>query len=497
MRCLADRLLADTRLSQVSTPGEFMNGNKVVAGSKSLKLSMAGLVAGLIIIGLGCGGGSSTTTNPGPKGVNATSQIKIGDAPADRVLAFEATVGPITLTPSNGSPVTALSGTRRIELSHLSGTSEPLALLNIPAGTYTSASIMVANPEVTFLNSSNVVQEIEPAFNQTITINFSPSLTIGSGASVVNIDLSIANALSFDSSGNVIGVNLSASSFTVSTSAVAGNQNNEQDDDGELEDITGMVTSVSGSTFTLDVGQNGTPLTFSTDANTEFDDGAALATMLNTIVKVEGITMADGSLFAKEVEGVEDSNGAEAEGLITAVTGNPATALSLVAQDGLGSGFTNTTVGTTLNVNVSGAQYKVDKGSVDTSGLSGGLPSNTFPFDATSVHAGQAVEVESDVSLNGNSGTAEKVKLKQQGLSGTVSGLSGATSSGPATFTLTVAADSAFAVLSGHTTVNVFWQPGTDLKKLSSVNNNDTVRVRGLVFFTSTGVNMIARRIQQ
>jgi len=474
-----------------------MNSSKdsCFTGSQSIQNGLTFLALVALLLTIGCSGGSSMT-NPGPQGVSATSQVRIGDAPADRVLSFEATVGPITLMPSSGSAVTVLSGTRRVELSHLSGTSEPLALLNIPAGTYTSATLMVANPEVTFLNSANVVQEIQPAFNQTITINFSPSLTVGSGASVVNIDLSLANALTFDASGNVIGVNLSATSFTISTSAVAGNQNNEQDDDGELEDTTGTVTNVSGTSFTLTVGQNGTPLTFSTDANTEFDDGAALGSMLNTIVKVEGVTMADGSLYAKEVEGVENNNGAEAEGLITAVTGSPATALSLVAQDGLGSGVTATTIGSTLNVNVAGAQYKVDKGSVDTSGLSGGLPSSTFPFDATSVHAGQAVEVESNGAVNGTSVSAEKVKLKQQGLIGVVSGLSGSMSAGPTTFTLTVPSDSAFAVLSGSTTITVFWQQGTNLKNLSSINNNDTVRVRGLVFFTSTGVNMIARRIQ-
>jgi hypothetical protein len=38
----------------------------------------------------------------------------------------------------------------------------------------------------------------------------------------------------------------------------------------------------------------------------------------------------------------------------------------------------------------------------------------------------------------------------------------------------------------------LYWQPGTDLHKLASVNNGDTVRVRSLVFFTGTGFNMIA-----
>ena len=43
----------------------------------------------------------------------------------------------------------------------------------------------------------------------------------------------------------------------------------------------------------------------------------------------------------------------------------------------------------------------------------------------------------------------------------------------------------------------MFWQPGTDLHKLTSVNNGDTVRVRGLVFFSGSSFNMIARRIDQ
>jgi hypothetical protein len=43
----------------------------------------------------------------------------------------------------------------------------------------------------------------------------------------------------------------------------------------------------------------------------------------------------------------------------------------------------------------------------------------------------------------------------------------------------------------------VYCQPGTDLHKLGSVSSGDTVRVRGLIFFTGTSFNMIARRIDQ
>lgn len=450
-------------------------------------------VLAMVLFSVGCGSSMSTGTNPGGSSMSA-AQIKMGDAPADRVVSFEVSAGPITMTPSGASAVTVLSSSRRIELTHLSGTSEPLAVLNVPQGSYTSMSIMVSNPEVTFVNSAGVLVELQPTLNQSVTVNFSPALTVGAGASVVNIDLNLANALTFDAQGNVTGVSLAATSFSVSTSAVAA-QAQQEDDDGELEDTTGTVTGVSGTSFTITVGQNGISLTFTSDSNTQFKDGASLATMTNMLVNVEGSTNPDGTLYAREVEGIENNSGVELEGLISQVTGNPATQLSVVAQDGTGSGMNDTKVGNVMTIDVSNAQYKVDQGNIDTSGI-GGLPSSpNFPFDATTVHAGQRVETESASSMSGNSFAADKVKLRQQGLTGTVSGLAGPASAGPLTFTLTVASDSAFAILSGKTTLTVFWQPGTDLHNLSSVNNGDTVQVRGLVFFTGSAFNMIARRI--
>lgn len=454
-------------------------------------------VLGIFLVAVGCGGGSSAAgpnPNPGPgPGQNSAAQVKMGDAPADRVVSFEVTVGPITMTPVSGSAVTALATTRRLELTHLSGTNEPLALLNLPQGSYSSASIAVSSPEVSFINNVGSLVKLQPALSQTITVNFSPALTIGAGASVVNIDLSVANSLTFDAQGNVTGVSLSAASFGVSTAAVAA-EDRQGHEDGELEDTTGLVASVSGSSFTMTVSNSGVSLTFSTDANTQFNDGASLATMTNTIVTVEGLTKSDGSLYAKEVEGIENANGVEAEGLILQIAGNQ---LTFVADDGMGNGFDDTKVGNSLTADISGAQFKVNKGNIDTSGI-GGLPSPpNFPFDAATIHTGQRIEVESASSLSGNNVVAEKVKLQQQALVGTVSGLPGATSSGPATFTLTVASDSAFAMLSGKTQVAVTWQPGTDLHKLASVSNGDTVRVRGLVFFTGSSFNMIARRIDK
>jgi hypothetical protein len=454
------------------------------------------VVLGVVALTTGCGSYSSSSTTAAGANSKSATQVRIGDAPADRVVSFEISVGPITMTPAGGSAVTVLSSSRKVELAHLSETNEPLALLNIPQGSYSSMTLTVANPEVTFINNLGATVELQPALNQPITFNFSPALNVGAASSVINIDLNLANSLTFDAQGNVNGVAITANSFGVSTSAVAPVQQ-QHAEDGELEDTTGLVTAVTGNSFTMTVGQNGVSLTFTTDTNTQFSDGASLATMLNTIVNVEGNTQPDGSLYAKEVEGVENNAGMEADGLVTQVSGNPAAQLSVVAQDGSGAGMDTTKVGTTLTIDVSGANYKVDQGNIDTSGI-GGLPSSpNFPFDATTIHAGQRVDVESSSSMSGSTTVADKVKLQQQTLTGTASGLAATTSTGPVTFTLTVAPDSAFAMLAGQSTITVYWQPGTDLHNVASVKNGDTVRVRGLVFFTGSSFNIIAHRIGQ
>lgn len=121
---------------------------------------------------------------------------------------------------------------------------------------------------------------------------------------------------------------------------------------------------------------------------------------------------------------------------------------------------------------------------MDTSGR-GTLPSSEFPFDASSVHAGQRVEVESRNAVTAMNVSAEKVRLQQQALVGAVSGLATSPSSGPVTFMLTLPPDAAFSILSGASVLQVLWQPTTDLHGLTAVSNGDSIRVRGLVSSTA------------
>ncbi len=448
-----------------------------------------------LVSAVACGGGNrnSGTTSAG----TSTMQFRLGDAPADRVISFEVTLAsPIVLTPTGGgSDVNVTLGDNRLEITHTSAASEPLVISSIPQGSYTSAKLTVNHPEVTFINSAGVVQKIESNASTQVTVSLNPALTVGASAGVVTIDLNAANSLTFDGQGNVTGFNFTGSSFVFSTKAL-GNGENEQDDEGEIEDLVGMVTSVSGNNFTISVGQS-VQLTFATDANTEFKDGVTnVASLVNQIVKVEGFTKPDGTLYAKEVEGVGDE--AELEGFITTVTGNPATAMTLVSQDGAGAGMDKSKMGEAFTINVNGLQtskYRVKQGGLNFDGLD--VPSATFPFDATTIHAGQRVEIDTDTTIPAAGGTvvADKVNLQQQTLTGTVSAMSA--DAAPRTITLTVPADSALATVSGVLTVTVFDQAKSDHHRMSStVNVGDQIRVRGLVFFTSVGqANMIARRI--
>jgi hypothetical protein len=171
---------------------------------------------------------------------------------------------------------------------------------------------------------------------------------------------------------------------------------------------------------------------------------------------VEGFTKADGSLFAKEVEGLENQNGAEVEGLITAISG---TTLTVTAQDGIGNGMDDTKVGATFTVNIAGlnaSKFRVKGGN----GFGGNIPSG-LTFDNTTIHQGQRIEVDTDAAVpaaNGAITNPDKINLQQQGVSGTVANAT------PTTFDINLATDSALRTISGQTVVHVTRLSSTDTR---------------------------------
>ncbi|MGH9567601.1 MAG: DUF5666 domain-containing protein, partial [Candidatus Angelobacter sp.] len=349
-----------------------------------------------------------------------------------------------------------------------------------------SATLTLANSELTFLTGTGTAVHINGPASAQIIVPLSPAVTVGSSPIVLAIDVNVANAVTV-SGTTITGINFGPTSFTI-TAKAPGAQANQQDDDGEIEDVQGLVTAVNGSSFTMNVGQTGSSLTFDTDSTTQFKDGiTSVASALNQVVTAEGFTRSDGSLFAKEVEGLESQNGSELEGIITQISGST---LTVLAQDGIGSGMDNSKIGDSFTVSIAGlnaSKFRVNLGN----GFGGGnLPNATFPFDATTIHQGQRIEVDSDTPVPPSNGSisVDKIKLQQQGVSGTVQNLSGAN------FDLALAADSALTVISGQSIVHITTVSATDSRV--TVANGGNVRVRGLLFWNGTSWQMVARRIR-
>jgi Domain of unknown function (DUF5666) len=454
------------------------------------RLLFASALLALLALAVGCGGGGSSFTpgpTPTPPAGSTTTQVRFGDAPADSVIAFEVSVSALSLTPAaGGSPVAVtIPANNRIELTHASGKFEPFAAGNLPQGTFSAANLTLVNSELTFLNSGGTAVHINGPASASITIPLSPNLTIGTTSLVLNIDVNVANSIT-TSAGVVTGIAFTPTSFTL-TAKAPGAANNQQDDDGEIEDVQGTVTAVNGTSFTLKVGQTNSSIVFATDGTTQFKDGVTtVASLLNQVVTVEGFTKSDGTIFASEVEGLESATGAEVEGLITAIT---ASTLTVTAQDGIGNGVDDTKIGASFSVNIAGlnaSKFRVKAGN----GFGGGLPSATFPFDATTIHQGQRIEVDTNAAVPPANGaiTPDKINLQQQGVSGTVA------NAAASTFDINLATDSALRIISGQTVVHVTKTSATDSRV--AVANGGTVQVRGLLFWNGTSWQMIARRIR-
>ncbi len=451
-----------------------------------------------LLLVAGCGGGSkpvaiapTPTPTPTPTPGTTAAQVRIGDASADSIVDFEFSIGsPLIFTMSGATGAVGITvGPNRFELSHMAAKMEPLIVLNVPQASFVSAQITIQNPELTYLDSNGTPVKVTGA-DQTVIIPLNPPLTIGSTPTVVNLDVNVANSI-VAPSGSITGFNFTPSSFAFTTKPVA-SENAQEDDSGEVEGLVGQVGSVSGNSFTLILSSN-SQLVFATDSTTQFKGGL---TSLNNahLVKVEGVTKADGTLFAKEVEGLEGQFGSELDGLITLVTGTPTISFNLMAQDGIGNGMDPAKIGAEFTIDLGLAiQYAVDQGKCDFSGLN--VPGPNFPFDAATLHAGQRVEVldSGGVPPANGSELPDAVTLEQQAISGTVSNFS-AGGGGAFTFDLNLAADSYLAILSGQTVIHVFQQPGTN-NKFGTIANTNKVRVRGLLFWTGTQFNMVARRI--
>jgi uncharacterized protein DUF4382/uncharacterized protein DUF5666 len=456
-----------------------------------LRFTMLTLAMGLAWVALGCSNAANPTTM-----TSANAQFKIGDTPADSVMSLVLTITRVDLTQQGGGTITALDSPKKVELTHLQGTVESFVAANVPPGTYQSAAVSISTVKVNYF-PTNSMTPVEKTFtlNTTITVAFNPAVTIGKQPSVLSFDFNAAQSLTFDSAGNVTGVN---PTITVSVQVVSSEDQEDDEEHGEIEEMVGTISAVTpangsmaAASFVLTPESGSSAQTFMVGDKTEFDDGISQFSDLKTgmLVEVGAITESDGSLLATRVELMEASEGMEADGIVTATSGTPVTSVKLLVQHEGGSMSTDM-VGTSLTVDVSSAVFKSPLSNSNFSMLLQGLPF-TPKFDNTTLAVGQRVEANAPVTSQMQSSfSATQVRLKRQALSGTV----GAAPMGSkASFLLLLDADSVFVKLTGVSSVNVYQGPRTE--EMSPVAPGTKIRVRGLLFFDGTNYQFVAARV--
>src|SRR5215472_2442613 len=429
------------------------------------RVLFAALLSVLIVAFAGCGGGNQSVQMTG-----TAVTLQAGDATNDQVAKFELTITSITLTGVSPTANTCnlLSEPAEIEFSHLAGTLEPFSLGHIPPGTYSGATMMISNPELVVVNAGVISKPAVNLASSTINITFSSNITVTSTPLFLNFDLDMTKSIDLTKTPVAI-----TPTFTVTTSTVPANRDGEGEDDGEEDDAHGTVQSVSAPNFTITT-EEGMTVTFATDSNTMFSEGLTQLSDLHVgdVVEVDAVTKSDGTKLATRVARDEDHMGEEVEGLISNMD-SPLTTITIVHQvDSMNSSNPPMTVSVSVNANT---QFMVH-------------PDRLFmtapAFDAT--HIGKGQRIEADSSTAASPLVATKVKLREQALVGTVSN---ASSTG---FTLTPSPTSAFATLSGATSVAVTFASGAN--EVSVPANGSTIRVRGLVFVNGTAYSMIAAR---
>jgi hypothetical protein len=182
-------------------------------------------------------------------------------------------------------------------------------------------------------------------------------------------------------------------------------------------------------------------------------------------------------------------------------SGTPATGFTMAANSGIGGGMMMSDISSTMDITMSsGTTCSIDSTGVDLSNL----PFNPNNFSTNcAIAQGQMIDVlSSGGMMSGGTGggmmggstsntiDAGELRLERQGMHGTVSNYNA--NGSQATFTLTMPSDSAFATMTGMTTMTVYKQAGTQMFNTPSLGNGSNVEVRGLMFDDAGTYKMVA-----
>lgn len=464
-------------------------------------IAVAGLGASLLLW-TGCGSGSSST-NPQPSGNtsgNTNVTLMLTSTANDRLTQFELDLQTLTLTSQSGKTVTLLSSEQPSEFIHLNAGLEPLTVISVPQGVYTSASIAV--PGARYICVSQVpgggmltAEYSVPTGAPVIDLPWPIRVTGNTMGLLLNLQVSnSAMVPSCYSNPPFQGFTLTPTFQLTPISLSASPTNSENGKVTGLEAIVAALQTTSGSlTLSVAAGPFGTrTLMAKSNASTAFQGINGLSVLApGMFVNVDGAIESDGSLLVSRIAVENPSAGNLVTGPILQVA-SAVPAVTIYGRTELGSLLTAPTGQggiylDTPNFDFSNAAFAI-------SGQLTNLENLPFvpTFNAATMVAGQNVDITSlAFSVSGGTRTpAHTVTLIPQTMDGIVQ--SSATAGGFTIYTVSLASYDLFpqlAIQPGQTTVlsdpnHVEVYVDNNTQKLNShpLSSGSTVRFYGLVF---------------
>jgi len=452
------------------------------------------LLAVLAVFGLSGCGGSSSATNPGSSDQQASVFTVGTDAPLPSVVSCQIMVTGVTL--NNGTTnVPVLTTAQVVDFAQLSGLHQLLDLNAVPTGTYSSATVTIANPVIGFIDTTQsppAINTINGTLTQSsVTVNFANPFVLNNADLVgLRMEFDLHQSLQTDQNGQVTGTVNPVFHMQLLDAT---------DSNVSIDDFHAGVVGVTGdNSFTVQ-GPKGRQWIVDTNSNTVLDDPSEPVSSFttNTIVEISGqLNPVTHDIDASEIEVVSDDKFILG-GLFTSIRppSGAATQADLYVRYEL--------------PDVTGIQ----DGQIETLSLNGterykianiNNPITTLLFNNSALAAGQVVDVGG--SLTTTNGvptlTVHRVVLRRQGQEGTWVPGSTVVQSGNAgsfqlndNWTASVLLPSPLTVLTTNSTAFV------NLSGLSGLSGSQSIPIRVVGFIlidpsTSQPV-MVARVVEQ
>src|SRR5215469_6093766 len=259
------------------------------------------------------------------------------------VQAFAATITGVSLTPSSGGNPVAVTLTSNSYIAEFNRVTSDSTLLaskaSVPAGSYSALVVTFSAPRVTYCTQASPgvpgctagsIASVTGAagsvtINTTITVAsnqlnaFAIKTNLGAaisqtGQTITRVDLTVTNALSVSA--------LPSSANDLASGKLA-----------HIDDVMGVVSSVSGSTVAIETATRGT-ITATANSSTVYDCAAANSTCVkaNQIAVMDAVLNSDGSLtltFFEPIMSIADL----IEGTVVTVPNSVSNQMTVVVTD--------------------------------------------------------------------------------------------------------------------------------------------------------------------